>query len=325
MHVLIPDDYQGAVATLACFRALAAHQVTIFRDTVKDPDELARRLSPAEALVLIRERTAVAEPLLDRLPRLRVICQTGRGTTHIDVAACSRRGVAVCAGSGYSHSTAELAWALVLAAMRHLPGEVARLRAGQWQGSLGTCLRGRTLGVWGYGKIGSLVAEYGRAFGMRVLAWGRQGSLARAHTNGHETARDREELLAQADVLSLHLKLTPETRGMVAAADLARMKPTALLVNTSRAELIAPGALVVALQAGRPGHAAVDVYEQEPVLGAAHPLLALANATCTPHLGYVERDGYEHYFGEAFTQVNAFAAGRPVGVVNPEALRRRGR
>lgn len=323
MRVIIPDDYQDAVRHLDCFSRLAGHEVTIFNDTVKEIDALVERFRDAEALVLIRERTAITDALLARLPNLKLISQTGRGTTHIDVAACTRRGVTVTAGTGSPYAPAELTWALVLAAARHIPQEVARLRAGRWQsplGMLGTGLRGRTLGIWGYGKIGSLVAGYGRAFAMNVLVWGREGSLSRARADGFSTASDQNALFEQSDVLSLHIKLSQETRGIVTAADLARMKSGAILVNTSRAELIERGALEAALRAGRPGFAAVDVYEEEPVLGAAHPLLALdhlENAVCTPHLGYVEKDSYEDYFGQAFDQVVAFAAGSPIQVVNP--------
>lgn len=322
MRVVIPDDYQGAVRGLACFPRLAGHDVTVFHDTVKDLDVLAERLEPAEALVLIRERTRIGGSLLERLPGLRLISQTGKGTAHIDLAACTRRGVVVSAGTGSPYAPAELTWGLVLAAMRHIPLEAARLRAGRWQSTMGTGLRGRTLGIWGYGKIGALVAGYGRAFGMEVLVWGREGSLSRAAADGFSTAADRRELFERSDVLSLHLKLEAETRGIVTAADLARMKPDALLVNTSRAELVEPGALEAALRQGRPGFAAVDVYEEEPVLGASHPLLAMDNAVCTPHLGYVERDGYELYFEQAFEQVVAFAAGNPIRVVNPQVLGR---
>ncbi len=314
MHILIPDDYQDAVRGLDCFPKLAGHSVSIFTDTVTDLDALAERLGPAEALVLIRERTRITEALLERLPRLRMISQTGRGTAHIDVAACSRRGIVVSAGTGSPHAPAELTWALVMAAMRRVTYEAERLRAGHWQSTLGTGLRGRTLGIWGYGKIGSLVAGYGRAFGMNVLVWGREGSISRARADGFATAEDRTALFERPDVLSLHLKLDKETRGIVTAGNLARMKGTALIVNTSRAELIEPGALVSALRAGRPGFGAVDVYESEPALG--HPLLALDNAVCTPHLGYVEKDSYELYFGQAFDQVLAFAEGNPIRVVS---------
>ncbi|HVR97846.1 MAG TPA: D-2-hydroxyacid dehydrogenase family protein [Thermoanaerobaculia bacterium] len=320
MRILIPDDYQDAVRTLACFSQLADHDVTIFTNTVKDLDALAERLQPAEALVLIRERTRITDALLDRLPRLKLISQTGKGTAHIDLASCTRRGIVVTAGTGSPYAPAELTWGLILAAARHIPQEVARLRSGHWQSTLGTGLRGRTLGIWGYGKIGTLVAGYGRAFAMDVLVWGREGSLSRAQADGFATAAGREALFERSDVLSLHLKLDKETRGIVTAADLARMKPDALLVNTSRAELIETGALEAALRAGRPGFAAVDVYEEEPIYGAAHPLLKMDNAVCTPHLGYVEKDSYELYFSQAFEQVAAFAEGRPVRVVNPEAL-----
>jgi len=320
MEIIIPDDYQDAVRGLACFSKLAGHTVAVFNDTVKDIDALAERLQPAEAIVLIRERTPISEALLARLSRLKLISQTGKGTSHIDLAACTRHGIVVAAGTGSPYAPAELTWALVLAAMRRVPQEAARLRAGQWQTTLGTGLRGRTLGIWGYGKIGSLVASYGRAFAMRVLVWGRAGSLARARADGYDTAADRQALLEQSDVLSLHLRLTADTRGILTADDLGHMKPDALLVNTSRAELIAPGALEAALRAGRPGFAAVDVYEEEPILGATHPLLKMDNVVCTPHLGYVERDSYELYFGQAFDQVIAFAAGKPINVVNPEVL-----
>jgi D-3-phosphoglycerate dehydrogenase len=307
MRVVIPDDYQDAVRGLACFAKLAAHEVTIYNDTVTDTGALADRFRDADALVLIRERTAITDALLARLPRLKLISQTGKGAAHIDLDACARRGVTVRVGTGSPIAPAELTWALVMASMRRIPQEVEALRAGEWQTSIGRVLRGRTLGVFGYGKIGSLVASYGRAFGMQVLAWGREGSLSRAQTDGVATAGDKESLFEQSDVLSLHLRLTDETRGIVTRDDLARMKPDALLVNTSRAELIEAGALEAALRAGRPGFAAVDVYEQEPIAGADHPLLALDNVVCTPHLGYVEKDSYELYFGLAFDAVAEFA------------------
>lgn len=303
MKIVIPDDYQDAVRRLDCFAKLAAHDVTIYNDTVTGTAALAERFREADALVLIRERTAIDDVLLAQLPRLKLIAQTGRGTAHIDMKACERRGIEVAVGTGSPIAPAELTWALVMAAMRFLPQEVASLRAGHWQSHLGRALRGRTLGVYGYGKIGTLVAGYGRAFGMKVAVFGREGSLARATADGYATT-SREELFATSDVLSLHLRLTDETEGIVTRADLARMKPDALLVNTSRAELIEPDALVEALRAGRPGFAAVDVYESEP--WTTHPLLALDNVICTPHLGYVERDSYELYFGQAFDAINAW-------------------
>jgi D-3-phosphoglycerate dehydrogenase / 2-oxoglutarate reductase len=304
MHVVIPDDYQDAVRHLDCFAKLRGHEVTIYNDTIKETGALAERFRDADALVLIRERTAIDDELLALLPNLKLISQTGRGTAHIDTDACKRRGVEVAVGTGSPYAPAELTWALVLAAMRRVPQEAAHLCSGGWQHLLGTTLRGRTLGIYGYGKIGSLVAGYGRAFGMRVLAWGREGSQSRARQDGYEVG----PLFAESDVLSLHLRLTGETHGIVTAAELAQMKPTALLVNTSRAELIERGALEAALRAGRPGYAAVDVYGEEPILGAQHPLLSMDNALCTPHLGYVEKDSYELYFGQAFDNVIAFAA-----------------
>jgi D-3-phosphoglycerate dehydrogenase / 2-oxoglutarate reductase len=323
MKIVIPDDYQNAVRHLDSFNKLklSEHQVTIYHDNVKEIETLAKRFQGADALILIRERTAINEPLLALLPDLKLICQTGRGIPHIDLAACTRHGVAVAVGSGASHSTAELTWGLILASMRHIPQEVARLKAGQWQTTLGTGLHGRTLGILGYGKIGSVVAGYGRAFGMQVLVWGREGSLTCARADGFATAASQRELFRRADVLSLHVKLVKETRGIVTAADLAEMKPSALLVNTSRAELIETHVLVEALKAGRPGSAAVDVYEVEPVKD--HPLLHLDNVICTPHLGFVEKDNYELYFETAFDQLLAFAAGRPLEVLNPEVLERR--
>jgi D-3-phosphoglycerate dehydrogenase len=318
MKIVIPDDYQDAVRTLACFSKLDGHEVTVYHDSVTDVDALAERFQEAEALVLIRERTAIGEALLERLPKLKVIAQTGRGMPHIDLAACTRHGVLVTSGGGSATATAELTWALVLAATRHIPQEVASMKAGCWQSRLGVGLSGRTLGIFGYGKIGSVVAGYGRAFGMKVVVWGREGSLTRAQADGYETVGSQAELFERADVLSLHIKLTKETRGMVTAGDLARMKPTALLVNTSRADLIEAGALEAALKAGRPGWAAVDVYESEPVVD--HPLLHLENALCTPHIGYVEKDSYELYFGSAFDHLLAYIAGQPVDVANPEVL-----
>lgn len=324
MHIVIPDDYQDAVRRLDCFAKLRGHDITVFRDTVKDVAALEERFRDADALVLIRERTAIDEELLSRLPRLRLISQTGKGATHIDVEACTRHGVAVAVGTGSPYAPAELTWALVLAAMRRIPQESAHLRAGGWQHLLGTTVRDRTLGIFGYGKIGSLVAGYGNAFGMNVLVWGREGSQTRARKDGYDVAESQRALFAESDVLSLHLRLTDETRAIVTAADLARMKPDALIVNTSRAELIETGALEAALRAGRPGHAAVDVYEEEPIRGAQHPLLSMDNALCTPHLGYVEKDSYELYFGQAFDNVIAFAQGKPTNVSNPE-YREKGR
>jgi D-3-phosphoglycerate dehydrogenase len=325
MRITIPDDYQDCVRHLPCFCALADHDVTVFNDTAKDIDSLAARFADAQAIVLTRERTRITAELLDRLPHLQIISQTGKLAGHVDLAACTQRGIAVAEGSGTGSATAEMAWALIMASRRHLVAEANRLRSGLWQGSVGQQLQGQRLGVWSYGRIGQQVAAYGRAFGMRVWVWGRAGSLAQAQADGFELAPSREAFFADSDVISLHVRLNADTHGLVNEADLARMKTNALLVNTSRAELVAPGALVQALHRGRPGFAAVDVYEDEPVLGAAHPLLQLPNALCTPHLGYVENDNYERYFGLAFEHINHFAAGRSTGLVNPEVMTRRRR
>lgn len=320
MRIAIPDDYQDCVRGLDCFAKLAGHDVTVFHDNVKDVDALAERFRDADAVVLTRERTAMTAALLDRLPRLRLVSQIGKTAAHIDLDACTARGVAVAEGKGSGAATAELTWALMLASRRHLVAEANRLRAGHWQGSLGQELRGQRLGVWSYGRIGKQVAAYGAAFGMQVWVWGGPGSTAQARADGVEVAPSREAFFAESDVITLHIRLSPSTEGVVTAADLASMKPTSLLVNTSRAELVAPGRLEAALRAGRPGFAAVDTYESEPILGAVHPLLAMDNALCTPHLGFVERDNYESYFGMAFDNINSFAAGKPVNLANPEVL-----
>ena len=325
LRIAIPDDYQDCVRGLDCFARLAGHEVTVFHDTLRDVEALAARLRDFDAIVLTRERTAISAALLDRLPRLRFVSQTGKIAGHVDVAACTAHGVAVADGSGSGAATAELTWALLLASRRHLVAEANRLKAGKWQGHLGQQLQGQRLGVWSYGRIGRQVAAYGRAFGMQVWAWGREVSTADARADGIAVAPSREAFFSDSDVVSLHIRSNAQTRGIVTAADLARMRPGAVLVNTSRAELIADGALVAALQAGRPGFAAVDVYEQEPVIGegqpgAGHPLISLPNALCTPHIGYVERDNYERYFGIAFDNINAFAEGHPQHLVNPEAL-----
>ena len=324
MNITVLDDYQNVVRTLDSFSKVAGHNVTVWNDHTKDVDTLAERLKDTEALALIRERTPIRAPLIERLPKLKLISQRSV-YPHIDVDACTRRGVLLCSDmhpGRPSYATAELTWGLVIAGMRHIPQEMAALKAGRWQSTVGTGLRGKTLGIFGYGRIGGVVAGYGKAFGMKVVAWGREGTLSRARADGYEAAASKEAFFEQCDVISLHLRMIPETRGIVTAADLARMKPAALIVNTSRAALIEPGALAEALKRGRPGRAAVDVYEDEPVLNAAHPLLALDNVVCTPHLGYVERNGYEGMFGSIFDQILAYAAGKPINVVNPDALKR---
>ena len=317
MRIVIPDDYQDAVRRLSCFRQLAGQAVTIYHDTTHDLDALAQRFESAEALLLIRARTRINDALLSRLPNLRLISQTGHAVDHIDLAACGRRGVLVASGGGDATvATAELTWGLVLAATRHIAREAERVRGGRWQTTIGRALSGRTLGILGYGRIGRAVAAYGEAFGMKVIvAGGREASQQRAEAGGRLFMIDRREFFAAADVLSVHLRHNAATAGSITAADFLAMKADAIFVNTSRAELIAPGALVAALRAGAPGFAAIDVFESEPVIGASDPLLALDNVVCTPHLGFVELDTYERYFGAAIDNILAFAAGSPVNLV----------
>ena len=321
MKIAILDDFFNTVPTLACFAKLAGHEVKVWNDHVEDAGTLAARLADVEALVLIRERTKIRAPLLERLPKLRLISQRSV-YPHIDIEACTRRGVVVSSilTAPPSYATAELTWGLVLAAARSIPQQMAALKAGTWQTGVGTTLRGKTLGVYGYGRIGQVVAGFAKAFGMKVQVWGRQTAHAKAAEDGHIIPSSKEEFFATSDVISLHMRLVDATRGIVKAQDLARMKPTAILVNTSRAGLVEPGALERALKAGRPGMAAVDVYEEEPVLGGHHPLLGLENAVCTPHLGYVTREEYETHFTAIFDQILAYAAGRPINVVNPQVL-----
>ncbi len=322
MKISILDDYHATLRTLDCFKKLAGHEVEIWNDHVQDVDALAERLRDSEALVLIRERTAIRTPLLQRLDKLRLISQRSV-YPHIDIDTCTRLGIVVSSSQHPgtpSYAAAELTWALVLAAMRQIPQQMAALKAGKWQIGVGSGLRGKTLGIYGYGRIGRTVAGYGKAFGMKVLVWAREVSRERARSDGYAVAPSKEVFFAQSDVLSLHMRLVEATRGIVTAGDLVRMKPTALLVNTSRAPLIEPGALIAALKAGRPGMAAVDVYEEEPVLDSNYPLFAMDNVVCTPHIGYVTRDEYEIQFSDIFDQIVAYAAGTPINVVNPKVL-----
>jgi D-3-phosphoglycerate dehydrogenase len=322
MKISILDDYFDTLRTLACFRKLDGHEVTVWNDHTQDIDTLAERLKDTQVLVLIRERTQIREPLLERLPKLKLISQRSV-YPHIDIDACTRLGVIVSSSQHPgipSYATAELTWGLVLAAMRQIPQQMTALKAGKWQIGVGQSLRGKTLGIYGYGRIGSAAASYGQAFGMRILVWAREASLARARDDGHEVARSKAAFFEACDVLCLHMRLVEATHSIVTAADLARMKPTALLVNTSRAGLIESDALVTALRAGRPGMAAVDVYDEEPLRDPHHPLLSMDNVVCTPHIGYVTREEYEVQFAEIFDQISAYTQGTPINVVNPEVL-----
>jgi D-3-phosphoglycerate dehydrogenase len=332
MNIVILDDYQDVVRKLACANKLADYPPKVYTNTVKGLGQLSVRLRDADVLVLIRERTPITRQLVEKLPRLKLISQTGRMGSHIDIEACTERGIAVAEGTGSPVAPAELTWALIMAAMRRLPQYIGNLKHGAWQQSglksaamppnfaLGTVLRGKTLGLWGYGKIGQMVAGYGRAFGMRVLIWGRDASREKAVHDGFDAAPSREEFFQQSDVLSLHLRLNEATRGIVTPADLALMKPTSLLVNTSRAELLEAEALISALNHGHPGMAAIDVFESEPIL-QGHALLRLENCICTPHIGYVEQESYEMYFGSAFDNVVNFIQGQPSNIANPDALK----
>ena len=311
MHIVISDDYQDCIRQLTCFQKLKGHTVKIYNDTVSTTDALVERYKDADAIVLIRERTVITKELLERLPKLKVISQTGKMASHVDLEACKARGIVVMDGRGSGAATAELNMLLILAALRRLVEEVARLKDGQWQGYLGEQLSGKVLGVYGFGRIGKQVCHLGKAFGAKPLVWGRQSSLKKAQEDGFAVADSKETFFSTSDIVCLQLRLNEETRHIVTAQDLALMKPTSLLVNASRAELIEFGALEAGLIKGRPAYAAVDTYESEPVLGADHPLLHLPNCLCTPHIGFVERDNYEAYFGIAFDNINAYAAGSP--------------
>jgi D-3-phosphoglycerate dehydrogenase len=331
MNIVILDDYQDVVRKLNCSDKLEPYPAKVYTNTIKGVGQLSVRLKDAEILVLIRERTHITRQLIEKLPKLKMISQTGKIGSHVDVTACTERGIVVAEGAGSPVAPAEMTWALIMAAMRRLPQYINNLKHGAWQQSglkssamptnfaLGQVLKGKTLGIWGYGKIGQLLAGYGKAFGMRVLLWGSETSRALAVEHGYEAASSREEFFSQSDIVSLHLRLNDATRGIVTLEDLQSMKTTSLLVNTSRAELIAPDALIAGLNRGRPGMAAIDVFESEPIL-QGHALLRLENCICTPHIGYVEQESYELYFGTAFDNVVNFIKGTPTNIVNPGAL-----
>ena len=325
MNVTILDDYFDTLRTLPSFAKLDGHKVTVWNDHVQDTDELVERLKDTEALVLIRERTKIRADLIARLPRLKLISQRSVYPLN-DIAACTAAGIIVSSNMHAdtpSYAAAELTWALIMAAAREIPQNVATLKAGIWQIGVGTTLRGKTLGIFGYGRIGATVAGYGKAFGMNVLVWARPKSLERARADGYETADSKSDFFERSDVLTLHMRLVDATRGIVTAADLARMKRSALIVNTSRAGLIEPGALVDALQAGRPGTAAVDAFEEEPVRDPNHPLLRLPNVIATPHVGYSTREEYDLQSNDFYDQIVAYAAGNPIYVANPDVLAHR--
>jgi D-3-phosphoglycerate dehydrogenase len=324
MKITILDDYFDTLRTLPCFQKLAGYSVTVWNDHLQETEALARRISDADVLVLIRERTKITAPLLERLPNLKLISQRSV-YPHIDIEACTRHDVIVSSGQHPgtpSYATAELTWALILAAARQLPQQMAALKAGEWQMGVGTTLRGKTIGLYGYGRIARAVADYARAFGMQVMVLAREASSEAARRDGHQVAESKAAFFEQCDIVSLHMRLVPATRFIVTASDLAGMKPTALFVNTSRAQLVETGALVASLKAGRPGKAAVDVYEVEPVRDVNDPLLGMENVICAPHIGYVTREEYEIHFSDIFDQILAYAAGAPINVVNPEVLTR---
>jgi D-3-phosphoglycerate dehydrogenase len=316
MKIAVIDDYQDAFRKTKAYPRLSGHEVIVYNDSEKDPEKLAARLKDAEAVVLTQQRSRFPAEVIDRLPKLKMISQTGRNLAHVDLARCAEKGIIVsAAGAGGPNATAELTWAIILANLRHIPEEVGRVKNGEWQKTVGIGLYGKTLGVYAFGKIGSIVAGVGRAFGMRVVCFGREGSTSRAREAGYEVASSRQAFFSEADVVALHLPLNKDTRGIVTAEDLALMKPTALLVNTSRAPIIQEGALVAALKKGRPGRAAVDVYESEPMLDTGNPLLSMPNVTCTPHLGYVEERTYEAIYALAIDQLIAYGEGKPINVV----------
>ena len=322
MKIAILDDYQDVFRTLKCYPKLKGHDVKVYHDSVKDA-QLVERLNGAEAVILLQQRTPVPRAVVDKLTTLKIISQTGRNAGHIDLEACTQKGIIVCGtGAGVVNHTAELTWGLIFSVLRHIPEDVAALKAGKWQTTIGTTVVGKTLGVYAYGRIGSIVARAGRAFDMKVICWGREGSTAKARADGYEIAASREAFFESADIVSLHIPLNKETRGIIKYDDLARMKPTALVVNTSRGPIIEKGALEKALKAGRPGWGAVDVYDEEPVLGGDHPLLKMKNCVCTPHLGYVDRDTYEKYYGAAVDGILAYAEGKPANLLNPDVLKK---
>ncbi|NUY79749.1 D-2-hydroxyacid dehydrogenase family protein [Flavobacterium sp. MAH-1] len=320
MNVFILDDYQQAVTRLDCFKLLDGFDVTVLTETEKDPEKLSQKIQQAEVLVLIRERTEITEALLSRLSNLKLISQTGKISNHLDLNACTKHKVAVAEGIGSPIAPAELTWILIMNALRKIPQAIEAMKKGEWQTNIGTMVYGKKIGIWGYGKIGKRIAGYAKAFGAEVVIWGSESSRRNAIADGFAAAQSKQEFFSGCDVVSLHLRLNPETSGIVKSSDLELMKTTAALINTARAELIEPGALLHGLKNGRPGFAGIDVYESEPLYDIENPLLKMPNVVCTPHLGYVEQNGYELYFSKAFENVVAFADGNPVNIANPEVI-----
>ena len=325
MKIAVIDDYQDAFRKTQCFAKLKGHELVVYNDSEKDPIKFGKRLEGCEALVLTQQRSFLPRAVIENLPAsIRLLAQTGPRVPHIDAAACTERGIVISAsGGGNSSPTVELTWALILASVRNLPAEVNNMQAGRWQSTAGIGLQGKTLGVYAYGKIGSGVAKVGKAFGMKVVCWGRDGSTAKARADGFEVAASRAAFFAEADIVTIHLPLNKDTRGLITGADLALMKPTARIVNSSRAPIIAEGALVDALKKGRPGFAAIDVYESEPVVNREHPLVSMPNVLCTPHLGYVTWETYELYYSVVVDNILAYIAGAPTNVANPEVLQKK--
>lgn len=322
MKITILDDYQSVIESLDCYSLLKEEDTEILHDTEKDPDKLASRIKDTEVLVLTRERTEISERLLRQLPKLKLISQTGKISNHLDLDACTRHNVAVAEGIGSPIAPAELTWALLMNTVRQIPQAIEGMKNGKWQINIGTTIHGKTLGIWGYGKIGQRIAHFAKAFGAGVLVWGSEGSRIKAVADGFEQAASKEEFFKKSDIITLHLRLTDQTTGLVKMTDLLSMKENAVLINTARAELIEKGALLDVLKGGKNIFVGVDVYENEPVYDPNFELLHMSNVVCTPHLGYVEKKGFELYFGKAFENVINYCKGTPTNIANPEILKK---
>lgn len=320
MKITILDDYQDAVVKLESFKMLKGLDVTVLNHTEKDGSKLAELLKDSEIIVLIRERTEITEDLLSKLPKLKLISQTGKKSNHLDIATCTKYKVAVAEGIGSPVAPSELAWALLMNTVRLIPQAIQGMKEGKWQTNIGSTIKGKTIGIWGYGKIGQQIAKYANVFGATVLVWGSENSRNQAVLDGYTQATSREEFFSQSNVITLHLRLNESTFGIVKETDLSLMKSDAVLINTARAELIEKGALLHCLKKGRPGFAGIDVYEEEPIYDVDFELLQLPNVVCTPHIGYVEKDSYELYFEKAFENVINYVNRNPTNIANPEAM-----